>query len=402
MTKYFLAFTSPKNLRFLGGLITILSLLPMAVLAAHDDVTFTASTDIFLIGSGLTIVVQAGSEVAGITVDLDHIHLDLEAGSYITLSMTPTRYLTGYGIDICGTTDIASTTTQTITVTPGEVCALVTGGGGTAAATTTTAASGVTATAANGGTIAITTAEGSTATVEVPAGAVTADTTINVVSTAPSAIATSAPAPTGMNMVSAFSLTASAAGTSVSSFAQPVKLTFTYTDSQVAVLNESSLNVYHWSGTQWVALTSTINSATNTITATTSSFSYFAIMGTSVSGAPTKPISQMTVAELNAEIARITALVLQLQTELATLSGVSQSFTANLYYGLKSNADVKRLQEFLISKGYLNAGFNTGNYLSLTMAAVKAYQTAKGITPVSGYFGPKTKAAVNVDLGVAH
>ncbi len=113
----------------------------------------------------------------------------------------------------------------------------------------------------------------------------------------------------------------------------------------------------------------------------------------------TKPISQMSIAELQAEIARITALIVNLQAELAKLTGTAQSFAANLYQGLKSNAEVKRLQEFLISKGYLGAGFNTGNYLSLTVAAVKAYQTAKAITPVSGYFGPLTRAAVNADIG---
>jgi peptidoglycan hydrolase-like protein with peptidoglycan-binding domain len=68
---------------------------------------------------------------------------------------------------------------------------------------------------------------------------------------------------------------------------------------------------------------------------------------------------------------------------------------------LKNQTEVKRLQEFLISKGYLKSGLNTGNYLSLTVAAVKTYQQAKGITPVSGYFGPKTRTAVNADLGVS-
>ena len=54
----------------------------------------------------------------------------------------------------------------------------------------------------------------------------------------------------------------------------------------------------------------------------------------------------------------------------------------------------------MISKGYLASGYNTGNYYTLTVNAVKAYQSAKSITPVAGYFGPLTRAAVNADLGL--
>lgn len=110
-----------------------------------------------------------------------------------------------------------------------------------------------------------------------------------------------------------------------------------------------------------------------------------------------KPISQMTIPELQTEISRIIALIAQLQAELVKLTVGIQAFAADLEYGMKQSSEVKRLQEFLTSKGYLAAGLNTGNYLSLTVTAIKAYQTAKGISPV-GRFGPQTRAAVNADL----
>jgi len=42
----------------------------------------------------------------------------------------------------------------------------------------------------------------------------------------------------------------------------------------------------------------------------------------------------------------------------------------------------------------------TGNFLTLTEAAVIRYQASKGIIQ-TGYFGPLTRAAANTDLGVS-
>jgi len=69
------------------------------------------------------------------------------------------------------------------------------------------------------------------------------------------------------------------------------------------------------------------------------------------------------------------------------------SFDINLYYGLRNNNDVKELQEFLIDKGFLTGVSATGNFLSLTLNAVKSYQTSAGISQ-TGYVGVLTRVAI--------
>ncbi len=315
-----------------------------------------------------------------------------------------------YKLSAANADDDESTSTDAVSATP-VTPPLPTGGvsGGYTPTMPQTTTGQVTVTAEAGGKTTITSAENTKATVELPANAVSTETAVTITPVAKTATTISVPiaaVPTGKSVVGGYvyNYTATAGTAAVTTFNQTVTLTITYTDSQISGLNESSLKVYYWNATtsQWVALTTTINAPTNTLTATTNHFTYFAVMGEPAAVAPVtpvaKPISQMTISELQAEIARIMTLIAQLQAELAKLTGTAQSFAVNLYQGLENNAETKRLQEFLISKGYLAAGFNTGNYFSLTVKAVKAYQTTKGITPVSGYFGPLTRAAVNADI----
>ena len=108
-----------------------------------------------------------------------------------------------------------------------------------------------------------------------------------------------------------------------------------------------------------------------------------------------------TTTEIQTVIAALINNIAYLQAELLKLQPTTtQAFNQDLYYGLWNNAEVKRMQEFMISKGYLASGLNTSNYYLKTVAAVKAYQTAKSITPVNGRFGPLTRSAANADLGL--
>ncbi len=73
------------------------------------------------------------------------------------------------------------------------------------------------------------------------------------------------------------------------------------------------------------------------------------------------------------------------------------SFDRNLYYGLQSDPQVQELQEFLKDEG-IYSGPITGNFFSLTLSAVKQFQTAHSVSPASGYFGPITRAKANDTL----
>lgn len=72
------------------------------------------------------------------------------------------------------------------------------------------------------------------------------------------------------------------------------------------------------------------------------------------------------------------------------------SFENNLYYGLQNNNEVRELQEFLVGKGLLDHEA-TGNFYSLTLKAVKAYQASEGIIQ-TGYVGTLTRTAINNEL----
>ncbi len=73
------------------------------------------------------------------------------------------------------------------------------------------------------------------------------------------------------------------------------------------------------------------------------------------------------------------------------------NFSRNLTLG-SQGTDVTALQQRLIAAGFLYIPAPTGFFGPMTKAAVKLYQQAHGITPVSGYVGPLTRAALS--LGV--
>jgi hypothetical protein len=72
-----------------------------------------------------------------------------------------------------------------------------------------------------------------------------------------------------------------------------------------------------------------------------------------------------------------------------------ETFTKDLKLGM-SNLDVWKLQRFLVKGGY-GTFTPTGFFGFKTLSAVMAYQRAKGIKPVSGYFGPITRGRMNLE-----
>ncbi len=115
------------------------------------------------------------------------------------------------------------------------------------------------------------------------------------------------------------------------------------------------------------------------------------------------PVASAQSSDIQAQIAQLMAQIAQLQSQLNT-SGASVSpaytFTRDLTVG-STGADVKALQQWLNANGYTVASTGAGSpgrestyFGPATKAAVKKFQTAKGITPVAGFFGSKTRAAV--------
>jgi hypothetical protein len=86
-------------------------------------------------------------------------------------------------------------------------------------------------------------------------------------------------------------------------------------------------------------------------------------------------------------------------------SAATCSFTRDLQMN-SVGEDVRCLQQFLNNGGYTITtsgggapGNETTEFRSLTQAAVVKWQQAKGISPASGYFGPKSRAAYAASAG---
>ena len=120
-------------------------------------------------------------------------------------------------------------------------------------------------------------------TLNIPSGATGSDAVYQIKSLDQSSVFVASGKPTGLNSVgsSLFDLKAlTGTGTAVSSFSQPITITFTYQDSDVVGINESTLVIYRWDGASWNALTScVVNASANTITCNTSNFSVFGLFG---------------------------------------------------------------------------------------------------------------------------
>jgi hypothetical protein len=135
-----------------------------------------------------------------------------------------------------------------------------------------------------------------------------------------------------------------------------------------------------------------------------------------VTSTPTQPVvTGLSSAQITSILAILTSFGVDSATLAkvqAVLSGTSTStggsstsgtyvFTRDLKLG-STGADVLALQQYLNAHGFTIATSGSGSpgnettyFGPSTQAALIKYQIAHGITPANGYFGTKTRAAVN-------
>jgi len=122
------------------------------------------------------------------------------------------------------------------------------------------------------------------------------------------------------------------------------------------------------------------------------------------------PTPSASNAELGALLAQLRSLIAIFQSLGGTVTPAMSAFlnaspNASFMRDLKAGStgdDVKGLQVFLNTHGYAVAssgpgspGNETTRFGAATRAALAKFQKANGISPAAGYFGPKTRAAVN-------
>jgi len=101
-----------------------------------------------------------------------------------------------------------------------------------------------------------------------------------------------------------------------------------------------------------------------------------------------------TMDELQAQISALLAQIAALQGQVSGGSASCTPFTADLTIG-RSGGEVTRLQNFLISKGFVIPAGATGYFGEQTRSALAKFQAANGIAPAAGYFGTLTRTKVN-------
>ena len=109
---------------------------------------------------------------------------------------------------------------------------------------------------------------------------------LTMYSTPEEAVTDSQPLPSGKSGANIFyniSFEKTSNGNPVYSFDKPIDLTFNYIDDDISGINESTLIVYRWNGSEWVVLSdSVVDTSLNKITATSQQFSYFSLLGDSL------------------------------------------------------------------------------------------------------------------------
>jgi|SRR3989338_3490727 len=315
----------PKN-----KLILVVFVFGFAVLFGFDaragNVQYTADGNVTLSGSGITVQIKSGSQADTIEVGTTSFDVTISPPDTLVVESTDRYTFTAGGYATQCFSDVSQVSivpaaTQTVTVTPSATsCGTATsssggtgqasgggGGGGTAPApapTPITPPTGQTTTAvtSSGGSVAVVNSEGGGVMIQIPNGAVSATTNFTAVSSAASGTP-SVLIPATLSTVANrfYEITASTpTDGAVTTFGQPLNLSFTYTAAQISDFNEAGLQVHYWDGVKWVALPSVVNAAIKTITASVTHLTIFAIFGSKTAAVVPTPTPTPLVTLLRA------------------------------------------------------------------------------------------------------
>ena len=310
---------------FIAVLIALLTAPAWAI--AANDVSVSQSVNILYPGDGLTYILYAGSTFDSFTVNADNLVFVVSANSDIKLiSADAKNFTVTYASDegltnvvdavsCSGTNSVlhiqgrsTATSSYTLTVVPsgtfscsGASSGGSSGGGGGGGGSASTPAEAVTGTgesaassldsmSSDGGAISLATPASqsisgtsggsvslsdSSASISVPANALSSNVTLSLTPQAAFAQPKAGYGAVGSQSYNISAVTST--GVKVSQFDGQLSLIFAYTNEQVADFDESTLVVSYWSEEtgQWVDLPTTVDSATNRVTASAAHLTKF-------------------------------------------------------------------------------------------------------------------------------
>ncbi|MEI8269909.1 MAG: fibronectin type III domain-containing protein, partial [bacterium] len=221
----------------------------------------------------------------------------------------------------------------------------------------------------------------------------------------------------------------------ITTFINPLNVSMTYTTDDLVGKSESSLKIYRWDGVNWNALSNcSVNTTLKKVTCSTTNFSVFGLFGQvavqiavvssgggggggwfnirygcadvkatnyQLNVTHNKDLCTYPVIATPVIVPLVEKSVLKNTTDLFVPKDSIYKFTRDLKFGMK-NTDVKELQKYLNSKGFViakngagSAGKENTSFGAATKNALIKFQKAKGIKPASGIFGPITRWVVN-------
>ncbi len=210
------------------------------------------------------------------------------------------------------------------------------------------------------------------------------------------------------------------ATTTLSTFATGLSVALSYTDQDVIGLDISSLKIHRYDDEVWSELSScAVDTGAKTVTCTTQNFSDFAIFGTESVTTTTTSSSRRGGDTVMQQVASLVAMgknsdaqTLRKEWPRLFTATTTTVFTRTLR-ATETHQDVRRLQQFLNSKGFVIAATGAGSlggeteyFGTRTQLALKRFQEAHraailapvGLTTGTGLFGPSTRLFVNTQL----